>query len=230
MKNFLSRQREILAIVIYAGLVVGLVYFLVMPLLARIGDKSNQIQEDSLKQESLRKHLAELPNIEQQYKKLEGNSDAVDILLDKGNAVILIEKLEKLADDTGNKIAISVTPSVADQPKASAKDKAKVDESIVGKLPSQNYLQMKITLVGEYDSITNFIRLLENFEYYADITSIQLTQNDSADLNAKSVSNGSMSVGSPFGTAAPVVNTSQPIEVAKGNFLKASLDTVFYAK
>jgi hypothetical protein len=230
MKNFLSKQSEIVAILVYAGVVACLGYFFIVPLIGRIGDKSNQIQEDSLKQESARKHLAELPNIEQQSKKLQENGDSVDILLDKNNAVVLIEKLEKLADSTGNKITISVLQDSVVQPSTPvAKSKTKAVDTLIGGLPSQNYMQMKIILVGEYNSIRNFMRLLENFEYYNDVIDIQIVQSDtvSSSAGAGSASTGGM-MGSPF-NAVPNDVAIKPTDTSK-NVLSASVNTVFYLR
>ena len=141
----------------------------------------------------------------------------------------MIEKLEKLADETNNKIAISIAEKV-EQQKIPAKGKTVVDNSIMATLANPNFLQMKISLVGEYNTIMRFVKLLENFEYYNDVVAIQIVQDDSAGSIAKQNSANIGMLASPFDTST--VKTGEINEEIKdeGKKLKASLDTVFYVK
>lgn len=228
MKNLINKQREIIAVLAYIAIVAGLFYLLIFPLIEKIAEKSNKIQEEVIKQEAINKKLEELPKIEQQYKELNENAESIDILLDKNKAVVLIEKLEKLAESTENEIAITVQEKT-EQPKAPAKGKAAVDTSLIGGLPSQNYLQMKISLTGKYGSIMNFIRLLENFEYYADITAIQISgESDSQNNSTRQSISDSGPLSNPFNSS--VTKNKPAIIENQDNKLKASLDMVFYVR
>ena len=111
MKKIFQKQREIIIIFAYVGVVLALIYFIILPLLSKIEGVNNQIQEESMKQEIVKQQLGELPKIQQQYNTLQTNEGAIDVLLDKDKAVALIESLEKLAQDSGNKIEISVQNS-----------------------------------------------------------------------------------------------------------------------
>ena len=229
MKNFLNKQKEIVAILVYVIIIASLFYFVVIPFNKRIVDKSNQIQEEALKEESMKKHLDDLPRIQQQYKTLQDGASSIDVLLDKNNAVILIEKLEKLAENTNNKITITVQDKAPEQVKAAPKAKTAADVTILDGLPKSDYLELKMNVVGKYDSIMNFIKILENFEYYSDIIGIQIAQNEkTAQVGGVSVSNSGM-----FGSSAsvPAGNvTNNPISQNTDNLLSANLDTVFYTR
>lgn len=228
MKNLLSKQREIVAILLYGLIVAALFYFLIMPLIGSINDRSNQIQEENMKQESTANRLKDLPRIQSQFKMLNEGTGASEILLNKKNQVVLIEKLEKLAESTGNDISFVVMQNKVDQQKTAPKNtKAKVDESLMGKLPSQEFLQIQIILVGKYDSIRNFMRLLGDFEYYNDIVSIQIAMDDDSEAGIKRQSSDGV-IADPFSVIpTDPISSPQPEAVNK---LKASLDTVFYSK
>lgn len=225
MKNFFRKQKELLAVLVYAGLVVALVYFLILPLVGRIEGVNDKIQEESLKQQIVNQQLEELPEFRQQYDALAEKVSLADVLLDKDNAVVLIERLEKMAGDTGNGIAISVAapanvPAQKSAKSSAAKTNADAEVSLVGSLPSADYLQMKISLTGSYGAIYAFIRSLESFEYYSDIIGIQMKQEA-----AKNSSGGMFSPGG----FRPATGAEEK-DPAAARELSAALDVVFYTK
>lgn len=209
MKNLIKKQREILAIFLYIVLILVLVYVVIIPLLQKITYIKDKIQEEQIKQESNRKHLDELPKFKEQYKMLE-NVDLEQYLLDKGNAVSLIEKLETLASQTGNKINIAVQ----EENKNTNVKVKKGEVSIVSDLPSDKYLQLKITLGGDFNSIMKFIKNLENFDYNSDIIMMDIK-------NRKIISN--LNSGNPFSSGEQQGNDGD-------GKVEAILDTVFYSK
>lgn len=227
MKNFLNKQREILLLLAYVFVVAGLIYFVILPLLARMNRINDQIQQESMQQESVKLHINELPGIRKQYETLQSGGDLSGVLLDKNRAVVLIEKLEKLAEGSNNEISIIAQDAVANvaAKKTAAKGAAALEGALVAGLPSPDYLQLKITLTGNYNSIVDFIDRLEKFEYYADIIAIQIN-------NEKALSTSSLSSVGMFG-AAKAVEAKSGSSVTKGlaeNALTASLDSVFYIK
>lgn len=227
MKNILKKQREVIAIFIFVVFIVGLFYFAILPLIKRIDEKNNQIQEETIKQQSASKQISDLPKMEQQYNLLQNGSG--DILLDKERAVTLIEKLEKLAESTDNKITIKVSQESVSVQKVSAKGKAKVDESLMGDLPGADYLKMNIALNGGYNSIMNFVRMLEKFEYYGDVVSIQIVKSsESSSSQQQSFSNGDALLNPFEGNANE--KREKTIQQNPADMLQASLETVFYTK
>ena len=79
---------------------------------------------------------------------------------------------------------------------------------------------MKITLAGNFNAIINFIRKLESFEYYGDITGIQIAQSESI--------NSQPSKADPF--SVENINVEKETENLNPETLEASLDVVFYTK
>ena len=227
MKRFFQKQREAIIILSYIVAIAALVYFVILPLLARINLVGDQIQEKTLQQQIVEKQLNDLPKMEEQYNYLSKNEGLIDVLLDRNNAVALIEKLEKLAENSGNKITISVQETSVQSSqmqvaqKTASKSSAKKDapETIIDKLPSADYLQMKISITGDYNAIENFISTLENFEYYSDIIGIQIRQGEAGE----GLKNGSLF------DSAPVADKKTDNIIEKKE-LEAVLDVVFYTK
>ncbi|MDD5463552.1 MAG: hypothetical protein PHP62_00165 [Candidatus Moranbacteria bacterium] len=223
MKNFLNKQREIIAILAYVAVVVGIIYFAIFPLLGRIRSINDEIQQETMKQESVKLHIEQLPKIQKQYEALQASGDLMDVLLNKDKAVVLIERLEKLADNTGNEITIAVQQDTAPVKKTQAKaaTTAAVEDTLVANLPSTDYLEMKISLNGSYNSIIEFIDLLEKFEYYADIIEIKINKEEANVSTTNSATVGMFS--------RPVsVTSKQPETPSKKGELTASLGVVFY--
>ena len=224
MIKFLQKQREAITIFTYIGIFIVLIYFVVLPLIKRINSVKDQIQEEHVKQEIKQQQINELPKMEEQYNVLKNNEESVDVLLDKNNAVVLIEKLEKLAQDSNNKISISIQ-DVATQkdPTTVISNKTNTDNDLIKNLPSTNYLQMKITLDGDYNAIMRFTQSLESFEYYCDIVAIQIKQKEE---NNKPAETGTVN---PFNSGLSI-NPDQLSNFNNKNLEEASLDVVFYTK
>ena len=223
MKQVFQKQKEISIIFAYIGVVAVLVYFVILPLLSKIEGINNQIQEESMKQEIVKQQLEELPKIQQQYEALQKNEGFIDVLLDKNNAVTLIEKLENLAQDSGNKIEISIQNSSLPENVAVVTTNTNTDDTLIKALPSADYLQLHILLTGDYNKIVNFISRLENMEYYSDITGIEIKQSDVTDNTG---------VTNPFNLNSVTDSnkiSSESNQGDQGN-LEATIDVVFYTK
>lgn len=216
MNNFFQKKREIIALSFYVCLIVSLVYFVILPILSSINIIRDQIQENALKQEGARKKLSDLPGIQQQYDIIEKDDELANVLLDKDKAVVLIERLEKLAEDSENKITITVQD--ASTQNTSTPVKLSPADTLIAALPSSDYLKLKITLNGDYNSIVKFVDMLEKFEYYGDITAIQIDADNQLDESS------GQSILDPFSG-----NSTKSIAQKKGGVV-ASLDIVFYTK
>ncbi|HOW60485.1 MAG TPA: type II secretion system protein GspM [Candidatus Moranbacteria bacterium] len=219
MKKFLKNQKIIIAISAYAILVVFLFYFVILPLVSKIEETKDQIQEGNLNQEMLREKLTELPKIKQQYDALEEHRSLEDVLLDKNNPVALIEKLEKIAQESNNKIKISAQNSQPEKKSSNTKSIKVAEETLISKLPSTEYLQMQVSLTGFYNNIINFINKLEGTIYYFDIVGIKIRQSEE-NTNYNS---------SPFNQSSPA-DSKKTAEEPKEKVLEAILDIVFYTK
>lgn len=230
MKNFFQKQRELLAVIIYIGFILAVVYFIIIPLLSRINGVQDQIQEEKINQEIKEQSLTDLPKMQEQYENLQNNEKMVDVLFDRNRAVELIEKMEKLAQESGNEITISVQEKepVKDVPSKAKKKTNDTEEkepaSIMENLPSSEYMQMKLELKGEFNTAVNFIHKLENFEYYCDIVGIKMQQAEKSD---KKIFNNES-----FGSInkSPAENPVDLLENIHPNNILTTIDVVFYTK
>jgi len=223
MKKIFQKQREIIIILIYIGIIIVLIYFVILPLIGHINNTRDQIQEEHVKQEIKQQQIRELPKMEEQYNILQNNGESTDILLDKNDAVVLIEKLEKLAQNSDNEIAISIQNTENQKNVPEAKSKTNTNNELVDNLPSADNLQMKITITGSYNTIAQFINSLESFEYYCDIVAIQIKQKEEDNKVAE------IGTINPFSSKSSI-NIGKSSNLDNKNKEEASLDIVFYTK
>lgn len=224
MKNFIQKQKELVVISAYIIVIIMLIYFVVVPLVSKINETNDQIQKERINQNMIEQKIAELPKIQQQYNTILEKENIIDVFLDKNEEVGLIEKIEKLAQDTDNKIEISVQSNQPQTKNTDNKKKKKVEETLVSKLPSTDYLQMQIILNGSYNDMLNFIRRLENMENYSDIIKIKIEQTDS-----NAITNSNFGSANPF-VQAPSTDSEDTANSVIEKDLKTTMDIVFYTK
>ncbi len=238
MKKFLKTRREIIALALFFG-VVGLLGFLVvMPLLAKIAEIKNGIEQGIIKQNIGNQRLTELPKIRQQYEEMNSQQEKIDILLDKQQVVTLIERLEKLAQDTNNIIAISIKDNSQQKvvPAPSGNKTASTTENaLLNSLPNKDYLQLTISLTGDYSGLYKFIASLESLEYYSDILSVSISHLVGSDVSGNAtnsvVTNGGNGSLNPFNSQVGTSPSVFPVSLKKnGNKLSTSLQVAFYSK
>src|SRR3990167_6922313 len=153
-----KKYKEYIVSVLFFVVLILVYIFIVRPLAAKIGENKEKIKE---KEEIYRK-----------------NEDYVKNVLARQDQVVeLVEELEKLAKDTGNEIKIEINEEKKEKDKKAKKD----EESI--KLPSENYLQMKILVYGKYRDIFNFIKKLENINFWNDIISLNITKRETSQFS-----------------------------------------------
>lgn len=240
MQNFLKKQRQALALIGYALILVAVFFFAVKPLLAKINARRDQIQEELATQEDRKKQILALPNIKEQYLAVQKENDKLSVLISKDEAVNLIESIEKLASDTNNAVKITIVQAdpnsreailaqkQAAQDKQSGdknKDKNK-DVSLVDTLPGKNYLEIKISLKGKYNDALRFMEKLENMHYYSDILSFDMRAEDSSSGQANQITRSS----DPFANRGQSPSAS-PVEVSsEEQKIVTDLEVVFYLK
>ncbi len=228
MKKFFKDQREYLAVAAFFVILGMLGYFVVLPLLKKIADIKNEIEEGYVIQDIKKQRLAELPKIRQQYLEIGNQQEKMNVLLVKENAVLVIERLEKLAQDTNNKIVISVQEG--NSPKGVfaevAADKAATD--LVNSLPSKNYLKLKVSLLGGYEDLLKFLSSLETLEYYSDIVGINISHATDSEMSSLDKAVKNSDVLNPFSVSA--IPSVKVLPKKVNNTLATSLDVVFYTK
>lgn len=227
MINLIKKRREIFILLAYAILISCLGYFVIKPLIININTIRDDIQKESLIQEYKKIGISNLAKMKSQYEIIDENYDLANILLDKNNAIDLIEKLESLANRTENNIEISIAENQQQNVvKTSTQNKKGVVDNtdlILKSLPIKDYLQIKIDINGNYNSIIDFVDNLQKFEYYADVISLKIQKNNEILSNSTQRN--------IFYKENDKNNNSDNIEKkSKEGGVNASLDVVFYAK
>lgn len=190
--------------------------FVISPLVAKIEEKSDNIQRKTIDNELGQSRISRIPEMEQAIGSFEEKRDYVDVVLSSDREIDFIKRLEALADETGNEINLKISDNVALAQKQSASKKEKVEEDIKTILPNDNYLSMQITLRGDYSGLLNFIHKLENFHYLLDVISINATKIDSDEARSNS----------PFSSGS-VENESK---LSGKEHLKTDMELVVYLK
>lgn len=176
MKNFLKKYKIYLAICIYFVIIGLLLFFVSRPMVSKINEKNNKIQEDLTNQEIKKDRISNLPATRNQFEMVNSQASKIEFLLNNGNVVNLIEKLEKISEETGNNIKIELSEDRNDSKKPAQTKKASDKKEIIAdNLPSDVYIKMNISLKGGYGNFLDFLRKLENSDYYSDVVSFKIT-------------------------------------------------------
>ncbi len=171
MKDFLAKNRITLAIVIYLAGVGAFFYFLILPIQEKIVGKASDIQQEQIDQDITKKKILTVPVMEQDYQKYKENEENLNIVIDQEQEVEFIKELEKIAEETNNKIEFKiqenkVVAKVDDKTKKPATD-------IKSKLVYANFLSMQVALEGDYSGLLNFMHQVENRKNYVNIISVR---------------------------------------------------------
>jgi hypothetical protein len=111
------------------------------------------------------------------YTAFEQEKNNLEVVLDQNNSVDFIKKMELLAEETGNKISLSIEDNSNVSKNAKSTETEKNDaEDIKDGLPSNKYLLMKVSLEGTYDNFVRFLYRLENLEYYINVLSLNMSK------------------------------------------------------
>ncbi len=220
MKNFLGKYKEHVAIVVYLGLLWGLVYFVVFPAVEKINAKANSIQEKLAEKEGSGRKLDKISKMKDQYEMIKNEEGKVQNLLSYDQAIVLIEAVEKLAAETGNKAEIKVeereNTATATKAKSVKKETAGKENEILPNLPSDKYLKMTISTSGSLEGLIDFIRRLENIQYWSDIISLEIS---SQKTESEAYQPNPMSPAPEAGSGAPQENAAE---------INSTLGVIFY--
>jgi len=175
-----------------------------------INIKSEEIQKRDIDAEIAQIKVGKLSAQADDFNLFEESREGLKVVLSSEQEVDFIKGIEELADKTGNSATIKIKESAK---KVSKKeDEATPAEGIMDKLPSQKYISADITLEGNYYEMLDFLKKLENFQYYLTMVSI----------NSKAVDERLQNSNSYF-------SNNQDKTIAK-KFVRTVLETVAYIK
>lgn len=192
MKEFWMKNKLSLTIAGYGLVFLAVIYFLALPLIAKIRTTSQQIQEKIVDQKIEDMKLGNLPQMEKDWEDYKSQKNSTDVLLSPGSEISFIESIDSIAQKSGNiidlKIGDQVDPKEIEKIKANAK-KNKEQKGVMDEISYTNYFPMQINLRGDYQNLLKFIHLLENQHFYVNIISI-----NSKKQTVESVSSGNSNV------------------------------------
>lgn len=204
------KNKNFWIILLSESLVIFLaVYFIFLPLMKSVIDKSNKIQETKIDKQLIADRLSRIKEARQEHEKIASGIGKMDVLLGEEEEVKFFKELEGIAESTGNTINIKIVEegkkdSTAVGP-AMAIEKEK--KEMLDSLSYKNFFILQINLKGEYSGLVNFLHKLENMNHYLTVISV----------NAQKVKE------LPTGEIAPLVNysgqTQTPKEIEKLNSL-----------
>jgi hypothetical protein len=206
-------------VAVYFFAIAAIYSFLARPLIRKIEAKNSKIQEIISDQEMKKEKIMQIPALKNQFEMVVKDEERIDIFLSRDNLVGLIEKIEKVSEETGNKIKIELSEEQLDKKNTKSKKDAEKGKTSSINLPSDNYIKMKMTLSGDYAGLLNFINKIENADYYSDIISFKITDN---------LKNSGNSSGNPFSSSTPREEGAVIIP-AESNILSI-IEAVFYLK
>ena len=221
MRDFWKKYKLWISICIYLALIVLIFIFAVRPLLSSIKEISNETQKMKVDEEINRSKIAKMSDITEIHTLIEEQKDSFEIMIDSSQEVEFIKKLEELAESTGNEIEITIDESSAGQsPNKNVKNsKAKPADDIISLLPYDKYLLIQLNLEGNYQSLTEFIYKLENFDYYVNVLSISM---------AKDIREESQEINKNI--FAPPNTSNEKNSNDRKNILRSSINLAAYIK
>lgn len=190
MNDFWKKHKIKIIILIYIIAASLLTRFLMLPFVDKIRGESDSIQEKIIDNKISESRISKLPEMEETFKNYQDNSGALRVILNPDDEVNFIKQLESIADDTGNRIVLSIEDNKAEQTaKKTTTDKSDEKKTIKDSLKYDNYISMNINLKGNYSGLVNFIHKLENTSYYVNVISIKtgkILESLSSDPNSAS--------------------------------------------
>ncbi len=162
------RKKIYLKILILIIAIAVLIFFVIRPIFSKIDQTSQRIQETQFilsEFDQQKKYLESLENDSENIEK--ENIVLSQVLIEPQNIVNFIIALEKIADVTENQMEINV---VAPQKENTLNIST---QQPVSKNEFYN-VPFNLNLEGKFNSLMDFLVLLENMEYYVDVDSINI--------------------------------------------------------
>jgi hypothetical protein len=236
MTKFFEKYKLWVSLSLCALCVAALAWFLVLPVIRKINGTTDAIQEKLIDSQLTRSRISQIPDMETAQKLFQDKTADFNVILDENNEVDFIQKMEAIADQTGNKIELKIADNqnssqapvqpapddqaTADQPAAPAAKK--VDPAdIMANLPYGKYIVVQINLEGNYQQLLEFIHKLENLDYYVNIISVDAvkTTQDQDNQNLPPTN------ANPFGSGP-----SAPKPAPAKEIIKSTISIVAYLK
>jgi hypothetical protein len=205
-------------------------FFVIRPAWQLNVDQMNATQALLVDQDIAKNQRQQLHSIKNQVEHIRSISDTLTVAVSPDDPIRWVRDLEQLAKDTGNTISIgtddelSTTTSSDDAKKPTPAATKKPNEksapaTLQGEAVAAPGLGLRLTLDGDYHSLTLFLRRLELLPYYVDVFSVAFSKNDLSKPDAPntpmtSVSPGFSTPRNPFQIASTVQSSTTTPDAA----------------
>lgn len=221
MKDIWKKHQLGIISISYIIAVILLIYFGLLPFEKKIRDQSDRIQEKTLENEIFEKRIAKVFDLETQFNEYQKNKDQLGTFLQGGEEIDFIKKIEVLAEETQNKISLRILDAEEKKVNTSKDNKNEKKEiSIIEEMPYKNYLSLEIKLEGNYADLINFLKKIENSDYYLDITSLNLEKAVFVEEHEEKISQDDI-----FSS-----KSISPAEKGEKEILKSTINVIVYKK
>ncbi|PJA89166.1 MAG: hypothetical protein CO138_01905 [Candidatus Moranbacteria bacterium CG_4_9_14_3_um_filter_33_15] len=247
MKNFYLKHRILTVCFFFTIFIFLIINYIGIPLIKKVVAQADYFQEDLLDLEIVKKRTEKIPQMEEDKKEIDSQKEVLNVVL-HGNEVNFIERLEIIAQETGNEIKLEINDmfNSKDIAKETRKKKKEGEEGILEKINYDSYFLIKINLTGSYENLVNFIHIFENDQFYVNIFSVNIQKIQKEELN---LANGT-EINSQSGAEAGVLREnpfldfpisedknsvqaiSEKIEIVpeKKEFLNSSIEAIVYKR
>ena len=191
MKEIWKKYKLWIIIFMYAGMLALIVNFVILNLMHRTQEISDEIHKKNIDKELMETRISEIPKMEKRHNLFEEKKYYLSSILEINNEVEFIKKIEILAEETNNQIELSIKGNTLNESEKRTMRKAvNIKEDIKMKLIYDKYLIMDVTLRGEYEDFLNFVKKLENFQNYVNIIGFNMSkQNEEVENSLRNSNN-----------------------------------------
>ncbi len=212
MNDFLKKQKTILSIAVFLIINALVIVFVIQPLMADISTASDKMQENITAHEINEKRIANIGELKEQFNLVLEGEKNLPVLFERSKAVALIEKIERIADITNNKVVIEIAEKSenTNEPTTRTEKKKSEEKGLVAELPDSNYLTMKINITGSYQSLFNFLLKLESIEYYSDVTGFEMRSMQTDNQEKNTMVEAPRNISSDQGVAENLLSEKNP--------------------
>lgn len=231
MKVLLMKNRVLISLLIFATIIAGLFQFVILKLDRSIEENKRFLEERVIDSEIAEKRIEETPLLKERMKEIESMEKNLNVFVDKENVLPAIESIEKISEETGNKVKIEIVEDVSKKKDDSKKgDSKKSENSIMANLPGKSYLLLRMNVECSFATLNAFMNKLENSSYFSDIVSLSIIKKEKQAEEPKVSSfekpKNFIESNERISKAASLQEKKDPVGFE--NPLQAVIDAVFY--
>lgn len=229
MKEILEKYKILITTLVFLMLLLAVMFFIAGPFVNKIKEKADNIQKKKLDNQMDRERIVKIPQMEETQKIIQENSSMINVILNHDDEVEFIKELEKIAEETENKMTLSVDEKTSNSKPKIENDKEDKKKGILNSLSYNNYISIKVIIEGNYLGFMNFMNKLENFKYYVNIISLDLKKSVEAKGNTDTSRDGSI-FSAPSSETLQKNTSEENISRKEKDTLLSTINIIVYTK